>query len=153
MCVQARRAYAASTAAPAAARQFGAAAVIASISPAGWDLADDAALVISELVSGSVKAGATRLEVLLDLHLDRLDITVSDDRRLLVRDPPGAAANPMADPGHQIVAALTRRRGEHVSEDGATQVWAQLPCDPAATTNITCTEPPERGTSRGVLPA
>lgn len=144
MCVQARRAYAASTAAPAAARQFGAAAVIASISPAGWNLADDAALVISELVSSAVKAGATELEVTLNLHRDRLEITVADDRQLLAPDPPAATPPGSVDPGLQIVTALTSRRGARVAADGRTEVWAHLPCDPAATTNITCVEAPAR---------
>lgn len=144
VCVQARRAYAASTAAPAAARQFGAAAVIASISPAGWNLADDAALVISELVSSAVKAGADNLEVRLDLHRDRLEISVVDDRQLLAPDPPAAPASASADPSLQILDALTTRRGARVGDDGRTMVWAHLPCDLAATSGITCDEPPER---------
>ncbi len=143
MCVQARRVYAASTAAPAAARQFGAAAVIASISPAGWNLADDAALVISELVSSAVKAGAISLEVVLHLHRDRLEITVADDRQLLAPDPPAVHSRETPDPSMQIVTALTFRRGAQVGDDGGTRVWAHLRCDPAATTNIACAEPAE----------
>jgi hypothetical protein len=139
MCVAAHRRYSAGMSTPAAARQFGAAAVIAVLNPSGWNLADDAALVISELVSSAVKAGAASLDVLINLHRDRVEITVTDDR---TSDPAetDTAPIPAKDPSRQILTALSASRGAALADDGRTAAWAHLPCDPRSTTHINCVQ-------------
>jgi anti-sigma regulatory factor (Ser/Thr protein kinase) len=136
MCVAASRRYPADPSAPAAARHFGAAAVIAALTPAGWDLADDVTLLISELVTGSVIADASAVEVLLDLHRDRLDVTVTDDRPDSSA-PPADPADP-GDAGGRILAAISTNRGVRRVANGRTATWARLPCDPRFTTGIHC---------------
>jgi anti-sigma regulatory factor (Ser/Thr protein kinase) len=139
MCVAASRRYPADPSAPAAARHFGAAAVIASLTPAGWNLADDVTLLISELVTGAVIADASAVEVLVDLHHDRLDVTVTDDRPDSAA-PPADGGDP-ADPddaGGRILAAISTNRGVRRVANGRTATWARLPCDPRFTTGIKC---------------
>lgn len=144
MCVAASRRYPADSSAPAAARHFGAAAVISALTPPGWNLADDVTLLISELVTSAVIADASAVEVLVDLHRDRLDVTVTDDRPSAAAEAGGGAAVPdagagdAADAGGRIVAAISTNRGVRVAPNGRTATWARLPCDPRFTTGIKC---------------
>ncbi|HEV7204280.1 MAG TPA: hypothetical protein VGN18_06685 [Jatrophihabitans sp.] len=130
------RAFDAGTDTPAAARRFGCAAVIAALRPSGWDVADDAEIVISELVTDAVRAGAHHVELLVDLHHSRLEISVTDDRA------PDTSPGPLetSTPSSQIMAALTTHRGARTGDDGRTISWAELECDPLATTLVDCTE-------------
>jgi anti-sigma regulatory factor (Ser/Thr protein kinase) len=137
MCVAASRKYSADAAAPAAARHFGAAAVIAALTPAGWDLADDVTLLISELVTSAVIADATSVDVLVDLHRDRVDVTVTDDRPTSA--PDAGPAPEAGDAGGRILAAISTNRGVRRA-DGRTASWARLPCDARFTGGITCTQ-------------
>ncbi|MDT4913915.1 MAG: hypothetical protein QOC66_3043 [Pseudonocardiales bacterium] len=137
MCVAASRRYPADSSAPAAARHFGAAAVIAALTPAGWDLADDVTLLISELVSSAVIADASAVEVMVDLHRDRLDVTVTDDRPRSPGEPVEPATD-TGDPGGRILAAISTNRGVRVVNNGRTATWARLPCDPRFTEGIKC---------------
>jgi anti-sigma regulatory factor (Ser/Thr protein kinase) len=143
MCVAASRRYPADPSAPAAARHFGAAAVISALTPAGWNLADDVTLLISELVTSAVIADASAVEVLVDLHRDRLDVTVTDDRpngaaEAAVAAPDADDADDAADAGGRIVAAISTNRGVRVAPNGRTATWARLPCDPRFTVGIKC---------------
>lgn len=155
MCVAASRRYPADPSAPAAARHFGAAAVIAALTPAGWNLADDVTLLISELVTSAVIADASAVEVLVDLHRDRLDVTVTDDRPNEGAAPAGGAAVPEPDAGDpgtadaalaggRIVAAISTNRGVRVAANGRTATWARLPCDPRFTAGIKCEQAASR---------
>lgn len=154
MCVAASRRYPADPSAPAAARHFGAAAVISALTPAGWNLADDVTLLISELVTSAVIADASAVEVLVDLHRDRLDVTVTDDRPGGVAEAVGETAGPApaaqsgagakddaALAGGRIVAAISTNRGVRVAANGRTATWARLPCDPRFTAGIKCEQP------------
>jgi anti-sigma regulatory factor (Ser/Thr protein kinase) len=40
---------------------------------------DDVVLVVSELVTNSVRAGAEQVDVVLEVHGDRIDLEVTDD--------------------------------------------------------------------------
>jgi anti-sigma regulatory factor (Ser/Thr protein kinase) len=153
MCVAASRRYPADPSAPAAARHFGAAAVISALTPAGWNLADDVTLLISELVTSAVIADASAVEVLVDLHRDRLDVTVTDDRPGGGAEAAAEAAVPESDAGDaspaidaaraggRIVAAISTNRGVHAAANGRTATWARLPCDPRFTAGIKCEQP------------
>jgi anti-sigma regulatory factor (Ser/Thr protein kinase) len=137
MCVAASRRYPADAAAPAAARHFGAAAVIAALTPSGWNLADDVTLLISELVTSAVIAEATAVDVLVDLHRDRVEVTVTDDRPAVAAD----ARDPLTEgdgAGGRILAAITTNRGVRLIDRGRTASWARLPCDPRFTVGIKC---------------
>ena len=122
---------------PAAARRFGCAAVIAALRPSGWDVADDAEIVISELVTDAVRAGAHHVDLLVDLHHTRLEISVTHDR---VADPSSGPAE-RSTPSSQILAALTTHWGTRSGDDGRITTWAELECDPLATTLVECVEP------------
>jgi hypothetical protein len=143
LCVAARRRYPADTSALAAARQFGAAAVIAALTPAGWDLADDVTLLISEFVTSALRAEASSIEVLVDLHRTRLDVTVTDDRPGTPSRSTATIANlhnnvDMDDRVTRILAAVSSSRGVQIAEDGKTATWARLLCDPRFTAGIAC---------------
>lgn len=141
MCMTVHREFDGSTDTPAAARRFGCAAVIAALRPSGWDVADDAEIVISELVTAAVRAGAHRVELLVDLHHDRLEISVTDDRAALEpSDPAAGPSEATASTSSQILTALTTHRGARTDDDGRTVSWAELGCDPSATTLVTCAE-------------
>lgn len=140
MCMTVHREFDGSTDTPAAARRFGCAAVIAALRPSGWDVADDAEIVISELVTAAVRAGAHRVELLVDLHHDRLEISVTDDRAALEPSDPAGPSEATASTSSQILTALTTHRGARTDDDGRTVSWAELGCDPSATTLVTCAE-------------
>lgn len=141
MCVVGTRHYQASTSALSAARNFGAALVIAAVNPSGWRLADDTALVISEFVTAGVKAGATVAEVGVEVHYDEVAITVVDDRD---PDTPAASGSDPLDAqglGLNVVAALAVDQGTS-STSGRTTAWAHLACDPSFTAQLPCERRP-----------
>lgn len=139
MCMTVHREFDGSTDTPTAARRFGCAAVIAALRPSGWDVADDAEIVISELVTEAVRAGARHVELLVDLHHDRLEISVTDDRR--PAGSTGRSRDVMPAASSQILSALTSHRGASTGDDGRTTSWAELECDPRSTTLVSCAEP------------
>lgn len=118
----AKRTFARSTEAPAAARHF---AVGALRRLGAADQADDAALVVTELAANAVVHAHSAFTVDLAIRPDLLRISVRDDSPL-----PAAAAGPAlpAAPLHGLgaVAALASRWGvEPLGPDGKT-VWAEL---------------------------
>lgn len=143
MCLTVRRGFDGGTDTPAAARRFGCAAVIAALLPSGWDVADDAEIVISELVTAAVRNGATDVELLVDLHHDRLEISVTDDRGTAAHTLGGTTATTTTS--SQILEALTTERGTRMDASGRTVAWAALACDPLATTLFPCEEPVSSG--------
>jgi hypothetical protein len=134
MCVSARRQFAASQAMPAAARSFGAAAVIASLAPQGWSVADDIALVISEVATMALQSGATELEVEVEVHAGRVDVTLRDDAGSPDPSAPGAADQPMARRLiEEVTTSWISRRSPHAGE-----VRLTMACDPTATERVEC---------------
>jgi anti-sigma regulatory factor (Ser/Thr protein kinase) len=65
--------------APAAARRFAASALADMAGAAVPPRHDDVMLVVSELVTNSVRAGATAITVELDVSHDRVELRVGDD--------------------------------------------------------------------------
>jgi hypothetical protein len=143
MCVSAQRHYAGDTRAPAAARMFGHAAVVSALEPGGWALADDAALVISELVTDAVERGARGIELAITLHFDNVTITLTHDR-------PGAGwARPTAPGGtaeramrQHIIASLAR--AQHTTDEEADRRCTQveLRADPRFAARLACERRP-----------
>jgi hypothetical protein len=136
MCVVGRRQYEASTSALSAARNFGAALVIAAVNPSGWRLADDTALVISEFLTAGVRAGATTAEVGVEVHYDQVMITVTDDR-----EPGSDDASEADELGRSVVAALASGQGRSAT-GRRTTAFARLACDPSFTTQLRCERRP-----------
>jgi hypothetical protein len=140
MCVTARRQYQADTSAVAAASEFGGALVVATLNASGWALADDVQLLLKEMVRSAVDDEATSIVVRVDLHYDRIDIKVIDDR--------GAEGDP-AEPrpsDHADAVVPAAWRGSTVTDTGRVVSWAQLPCSPRHTTRMSCTRRPDEPT-------
>jgi hypothetical protein len=139
MCTSARRHYAATTAAPASAREFGAAIVIASLHPSGWRLADDVEIVVSELVSESLACSSGPIGVEIDLHYDRLTLAVEDDRG---HEPAASSDAGDDDTRRLILAGLTEQvETTHIDGDG-TVTRASIACDPLWTARVPCDRRP-----------
>jgi anti-sigma regulatory factor (Ser/Thr protein kinase) len=88
------------------------------------DLADDTALVVSELVTNAIQAGASSASLELIIDAGRLRIAVSDDvpGHVEARD---ATPEDVHGRGLAIVAALAQDWGVRMSMDGKI-VWAEL---------------------------
>lgn len=122
-----RRRFAASLDAPGQARRF----VTAALEACGaGDLADDAALVVTELAANAVVHARSDFMVTLTAAADALRISVRDAAPL----PAGGRAPALpAAPGHGLgaVAALASRWGAGPAGSGKV-VWAELSRLPAA---------------------
>jgi len=66
----------ASTRLPSLARHFGSSVVIANLSPAGWDLVEDVALVLSELANVAIATPATETVVSVLIHVDEILVSL-----------------------------------------------------------------------------
>jgi anti-sigma regulatory factor (Ser/Thr protein kinase) len=104
---------------------------------------DDAALVVSELVTNAVNAGCSAATVALELHRDYLRLSVADNNqaRPHLRSPTPRDAHGR---GLRIVEQLTTSWGVDPIEadaDGAPrkQVWAVLKLPPNLTPELHCT--------------
>ena len=140
MCAQRRFTDLSPTTRPA--RTFAVATIADALPHVDTTLIDDCELVIGELVANAVKASAeipdaTNIDVAVALHHDYVELAVTDDARgwpvLLPPNPTAAGGR-----GLRLVAALSSRWGVTIAEDKRTTVWAQLPCDPVATTGVSC---------------
>jgi anti-sigma regulatory factor (Ser/Thr protein kinase) len=105
---------------------------------------DDAALVVSELVTNAVKAGCSATTVALELHRDHLRLSVADNNqaRPQLRFPTPQDAHGR---GLRIVERLTSSWGvEPIETNGAPskQVWAVLKLSPDLTPGLRCTTSP-----------
>ena len=100
-------------------------------------LLEDAGLVVSELVTNSVKAGASEIEVGLAIHHDHIRLAVADDA---AGEPAVRSPSPHATGGRglHIIEQLARRWGTVPTPSGK-QVWAELAADPAALASVVCT--------------
>lgn len=136
MCTSAERAYQGGKDAPAAARGFGHSMVVAALLPGGWNLADDVAIVISELVTGAIVAGAPSVRVRVSVHYDHVEVQVSHRDGALVT---GAGQHETAVATRRAVLnALTHRMTIEQHEDGHVHAHARLRCDPRFTEKIAC---------------
>ena len=93
--------------------------------PAASEAIDDYVLVASELTSNAVRAGSTALDVIVEVHRDRVRIAVDDDAPGL---PRRAVVGPDERQGRglAIVESLSRAWGVQNGSDRK-QVWAELP--------------------------
>lgn len=98
------------------------------------DVASDAELIVSELVTNSVRHAGVGPDRRVTVHLvllhDHLRITVTDpggdlQPRLLTRSPDGLGGH-----GLRLVELLSTKWGVGRDAVGATQVWCDLVLDP-----------------------
>lgn len=134
MCVIRQRAYPATAGAVSAARNFASAAMVAALEPQAWQVADDAALVVSELMTACIEADASGVDVRLDVHYNAVRIQVTAGyTRQSVPELAGARA--------RILDTLTARAGREVSDESTRSV-AYLSCDPRLTSTLACNHRP-----------
>ena len=114
-------------------------AVLADL-PGRDELIYDASVVVSELLTNSVRAGAHVTRLSLSLHRDTLRVMVDDDA-------PGAPTMRAAEDrdangrGMAIVAALSSGWAIEALIPGK-QVWAELDVDPGLTADLpSCNRP------------
>jgi hypothetical protein len=136
MCFSAERTYEGNVNAPAAARAFGHSVVVATLIPAGWALADDVAIVISELVTDAVDADASSVEVHVTVHFDHVEIDMTRGLPLQVLVPP--VAETVSDTRGIILGALTTDLTTETLQDGRTRTRAIMQSDPEFTTKVGC---------------
>jgi signal transduction histidine kinase len=89
-------------------------------------IVSDAKLLVSEIVTNSVKYGEGDLRLLLDVDDGRLRVEVVDDGRGFT---PSARTKPSTDVGGwglYLVESLAQRWGVR---DGSTHVWFELAAD------------------------
>jgi len=112
------QAFAFSREAPAAARHF----VVATVNAWGvGDLADDAALVVTELAANAIVHARSAFTVILSVHDDALRISVRDAAPL---DDAGLRAAPLH--GLAVVDALASRWGVESLGNAGKTVWVDL---------------------------
>lgn len=104
--------------APARAREFINAGLGTIVGADGHPPGDDVVLIVSELVTNAVRAGAVRIDVEVVAAADRVDLLVSDDADGWPA-PRTPAAEELGGRGLQILAALSdswsateRRKGK-----------------------------------------
>lgn len=136
MCFSAERTYEGSINAPAAARAFGHSVIVATLVPAGWALADDVAIVISELVTAAVDAEASSLQVDVTVHFDHVEIELTRALSAQVLVP--SAAEAVSDTRGIILGALTTDLTTETLADGRTRTRAFMRCDPRFTAKVEC---------------
>lgn len=141
MCLSAKRSYPGDVSAPRAARHFGHSIVVAALVPAGWALADDVSVVISELATTAVNDGATMIELQVTVHYDRLVIDLIHDAPALV----GARAQPndARQARQALLRALTTRLDTGSSPAGRVCTEAEMRCNPRHTGKVTCRHRPK----------
>jgi hypothetical protein len=140
MCFTRQRAFPATTPAVSAARDFASASLVSMLEPRGWPVADDAVLVVSELMTACMEAHAARIDVRLHLHYDTVRIEVVGEAvplRISTRPLIGARA--------QILDGVTLQASFDTDGDDAHGI-AYLPCDPAFTRRLACEHRPHSAT-------
>jgi hypothetical protein len=129
MCLNRQREYSAS--AVSAARDFTSAAIISAVHPRGWAVADDTTLVVDELVTAALEAGAERVAVQVVLHWDEIDVTVRDDRTTV--------AEPGVTPVRQLILeGLTSRVDTRRLPEGGWESRGHVPCEPDHLREVDC---------------
>jgi anti-sigma regulatory factor (Ser/Thr protein kinase) len=153
VCWKSERRYRCGRDAPAPARRFCEVHLrnVLDGTPEATAAIDDAALVVSELVTNAVNAGCSAATVGLELHRDHLRLSVSDNNqdRPQLRSPTPRDAHGR---GLRIVERLTSSWGVDPVETDANgapskQVWAVLRLPPNLTPRLDCTVAPTPGGS------
>jgi anti-sigma regulatory factor (Ser/Thr protein kinase) len=95
---------------------------------AGSVALDDSVLVVTELLTNAINAGATRIDLGLELHTDHVLLSVTDDA------PGKPEVQPLAPfathgRGLHIIEHLAQRWGTEPLSPGK-RVWAELPATP-----------------------
>lgn len=143
MCLSGSRHYTADAAAPAAARNFAHAMVVAALDPRGWTLADDMEVVVSELVTVALATNPSIIDVALDVHYNHVALVLTHDGR------PGIGVSDESDHVGDLRAALLAGLTDamHVSDSdaGQTATTAMLRCDPSYTLGLDCRHRPTDG--------
>jgi anti-sigma regulatory factor (Ser/Thr protein kinase) len=134
---------------PSAARQFVASTLQRLLSPmAATEAIADAELVVSELVTNSVRSGAATVRVAVELHHGALEIGVTDDG-------PGwpTLVRPDADAAHGrglvLVDALADRWQAEPIETGGKRVRVTLAVPAELTRSLQCHRPRADAAERG----
>jgi len=105
--------------------------------PAGEAVvADDAALVMSELATNAVLAGCSTMSVAVDVHRSYVRLGVSDDAPGWPRRTAGDPAD-LHGRGLVIVDALSERWGADQTDDGK-EVWAELAIPAGLAPQLAC---------------
>jgi signal transduction histidine kinase len=144
MCWEERRSYVRGPNTPASARQFSVDGLTGVFDPAPAlagaraDLLADVALVVSELVTNAVRAGCELVTVHLDVHGDRVRLTVYDDAPGRPR-PVRSSVSDTGGRGLMLVDALSTA-WDVVFDPPGKHVWAELaiPAELTATLNCRC---------------
>lgn len=142
MCWDAARRFPADTRSPGEARRFCAQALSAILAdrPERRELLDDVTLIVTELITNSINAGATTALVTLNWHREQLRVTVGDDA-------PGAPTLQYPSPnethgrGLAITQSLSTAWGVELTRlDNlpAKAVWAELGVAPALSESVQC---------------
>jgi len=134
MCLTRQRDFPGDPSAIAAARDFVAALVVAMLDPGGWGVADDAALLASELVTGAVEAGCSHLELLAALHADRLELSVTG----YGGGAAAASGSPDSSLRERLLAGVAESARFTRRPDGTTVGSARLSCEPRWTAAVPC---------------
>lgn len=106
------------------------------VGPAAIDAIDDYVLVASELTSNAVRAGATMVDVTVEVHRDHIRIAAVDDA-------PGVPRRVAVGPderqgrGLTIIESLSRSWGVQPRSDRK-QVWADLAIPPGLAVAVEC---------------
>jgi hypothetical protein len=136
MCISVERSYPGTTRAPAAARAFVTSVVVAALDPAGWELADDVSVVVSDLVTEAAESGASTIDVRATVHYEEVALSVAHREPTAMpanREPEGTRATRGA-----VLEALTAELSTKLDSEGRTCVHAKLACNPAHTRKVYC---------------
>ncbi|MCW2496180.1 ATP-binding protein [Jatrophihabitans sp.] len=142
MCWDAVRGFVTHPRAPAAARSFAMVELEGALAAGAerQELLDDVALVVSELLTNSLNAGATLALVRLDWHRDLLRLAVVDDAPGLPT-PQWPSADQTHGRGIGIINAVSRAWGADPLPNSETgkQVWADFHVATSLTAALRCT--------------
>lgn len=144
MCWVGRRVYFCDWGAPRQARGFCTDHLTAALghSVDAQRVVDDAKLIVSELMTNAVNAGASTSQLDVRLHRDHLRVLVQDDAAGEPQPQPTTSARAGAGRGLQVVAHLADSWGVSYLSD-AKQVWAVLDVAPELTRSVECSLPPK----------
>ncbi|HKC29028.1 MAG TPA: hypothetical protein VKB75_13535 [Jatrophihabitans sp.] len=110
-----------------------------ALAPAGWSLADDVGLVISELVTDAHDRGAAQADVNVDVHFDHVELRIVDDRP---RELYGPADDIAARARQRILDTLADDLVTDMTSNGSARTVAELTVDPTHTRTLACEQKP-----------
>jgi anti-sigma regulatory factor (Ser/Thr protein kinase) len=140
MCKLGHRTYYCDWATPAPARSFCTDEVtsVLGYGTTAQSVIDDLNLVVSELVTNAVQAGCSELDLDLQVHRNRIRVTISDQApgRPEVQHP---ASSEERGRGLQLVAQLSSHWGiSYADRPAGKQVWADLAVQVELTEDLIC---------------